>query len=200
MTDSVWNVSSPSAERVDWVPVWRSHNRENLRIEHTRRSGNRGDYSVHRVVHGQMIGAGAVAVAVHRDQERAQVLLVHQVRIRPGVELWELPRGVADEEDPDLVNTALREMREETGVLGDSGRLLGHIYPDSGLLAAAVGVVLVHVSDPGEPHPADGEALAAAWFGVDRLGELVASGQLRDGISLSALLLAGVWADISLRL
>ncbi len=188
--EPTWSIHAPPSRAAVWTPVWSAPEGADLRVETALWSGRSGDYQMHRVVSGQPAGAGAVVVAVHREDPVPRVLLVHQERIRSQVLLWELPRGGASPEDVDLVATGLRELEEETGVSARTGELLGTVYPDSGLLAAPVGVVLVEVAEKEGVCAADGEALDVSWFGADELGALIAGGSLRDGISMSALLLA----------
>lgn len=133
-------------------------------------------------------GAGAVVVGLRTDEGRRRVAMVRSTRWAPEVVLWELPRGVADAEDADLAATGARELREETGLESVAPEVLGVIYPDSGLLANAVAVVLTHVT--GTEYPADGEADEVALVDWEELPQLIRAGHLRDGISLSALALA----------
>lgn len=172
----------------EWRPEWESADRR-LRVESTVRHHAGRTFRLHRVRQGPAIGAGAVAVTL-RVADTLEVLLVHQDRPIPGVTLWELPRGMADDTDEDLVATARRELLEETGISAGTGRLLGPIHPDSGLLSASVGVVLF-VVDQGLPvQERDGEVDDVRWFPVDSLGELIVSGDLRDGVSLAAMAVA----------
>jgi 8-oxo-dGTP pyrophosphatase MutT (NUDIX family) len=129
-------------------------------------------------------GDGAVVVAV-RD---GRTLFVEIDRPVVGVRLLELPRGQAEREDADPGVTALRELLEETGYVGSSARDVGIIWPDSGLCADAVHVVLV--SDPVRSD-ASPEFLSQHWMTDEEVSEAVRSGRVRDGVSLAALSLVG---------
>lgn len=161
-----------------------------VRVDSRSGSTPTGEPQTHyRVSVGEASFAGAVAVPVARDTGR--VLLVHQERIRVGRELWELPRGMAEVSDPDPVATALRELREETGINAKAGEFLGMVFPDSGFLASEVAVVLVEVAGEEVARDAcDGEVQAQRWFSKEQLDEMIRNGELRDSISLSALAVA----------
>lgn len=168
--------------------TWRTVHEEPdypLRIEHAHVDG----LTIRRVVAGNGSDTGAVAVAVRED---GAVLLVRQVRAAIDRTLWELPRGFADADDLDGEHTARRELMEETGVRAERGTVLGHVYPDSGLLSSAVTVVRFDVADDQEAIADGVEVDDTAWVPSQRLRDLVRDGSLRDAISLSALAVAGL--------
>ncbi len=173
----------------DWKLEWSASDFP-VRVDSRSGSTPTGEPQTHyRVSVGEASFAGAVAVPVARDTGR--VLLVHQERIRVGRELWELPRGMAEVSDPDPVATALRELREETGINAKAGEFLGMVFPDSGFLATEVAVGLVEVAGEEVARDAcDGEVQAQRWFSKEQLDEMIRNGELRDSISLSALAVA----------
>lgn len=173
-----------------WHTEWQSQN-QLLSVESTT-VGNA--YKMHRIVQGPEIGAGAVALAI-RSGQSPEILFVRQIRIIPGVTLWELPRGMAEPTDVDLVATARREFTEETGIATTGGRQLGVIYPDSGLLGSKVGVVMVEASEePGSER--DGEVEEVAWLPIADVHSRIAAGEIADGISLAALSLAAALGEV----
>lgn len=163
----------------DWKKVFEADGFP-LRVERVDLDG----YSQHRVVVGGL-SAGAVGLVVDDD---GRVLLVRQYRRAIDKTLWELPRGMADASDADLVATARREVREETRIELGEGELLGYTYPDSGVLASEVAVVALSVTGETKPtFPADGEVEDYRWATRDELKGLVAAGELADSLSLAAL-------------
>lgn len=202
MTDSAsWMSEAPALGASQWTTEWSGQDdNAHLSVERTTRLGTAGHYQLHRVRTGTPTGAGTVVVLTCRQEDVTSVLLVHQVRPGPGVTLWELPRGSAEPTDRTLADTGRRELEEETGISVPEVRFLGVVYPDSGLLASKVGVVSAEMFDVQPASPKDAEADEVRWFTLDEVSELVASGELRDGISLSALLLASVWTGHSLAL
>ncbi len=94
-------------------------------------------------------GRGAVALVVDAD---GRLLLSRAVYRRS----WTPPGGfLADDEDP--VDGALRELREETGLLG-TGRLAA-VLPRRGHLDH----VVIVVEHRGEPSPTSWEIAELAW-------------------------------------
>lgn len=128
----------------------------------------------------------AAAVVVH-DPGRG-VLLIHRHRVVPDRTGWEVPAGRIEEgEDP--VRAALREVREETGWRAARGRVIGEANQVVGLCDLTHFVV--HATGAvreGAPDPV--EADEVAWVApADALG-LVRAGEMSDGTSQHALLLA----------
>ncbi|MEM1222736.1 MAG: NUDIX hydrolase [Verrucomicrobiota bacterium] len=64
---------------------------------------------------------------------KGELVLVRQFRWGIDDFSWELPGGIVDEgEDP--VAAGLRELREETGFIAKSGRVIGHCRPNPAIL------------------------------------------------------------------
>ncbi len=84
-----------------------------------------------------------------------------------------LPGGRRDAADVDLLGTAIRETREETGVLLDRTRLLGRlpIVAPRGprLPTIAVAPFLFEVPADTSAFPEPGEVSWTRWFPIDRL-------------------------------
>lgn len=104
---------------------------------------------------------------------RGQVLLVKRAN-PPGVGLWSIPGGVVKLGEP-LLRAAVRELEEETGIVG---RPLGVVNVDEAIITDDDGrvkynyllitVLVDHIS--GEPRPSS-DALDAGFFTVqDALG------------------------------
>lgn len=190
MSDPTRGAFWPDAEPVEarvWIEEWHGVAGSPVSLEST---PSRFGGILHRLKSGTAVGAGAVVVAQRAD---GAVLMVRQDRVAPGVQLWELPRGIADDIDEDLCATGARELEEETGALATATMLLGRIYPDSGILAASVGVVIAQVDGEAELLPIDGEVDCVDWIPEDEIDLMIISGSLRDGISLSALMLWRAW-------
>lgn len=73
---------------------------------------------------------------------------------------YELPRG-GIEENETLEDAALREVREETGLVVDQLQFLGQMNPDSGTTNTVVSVFLAKVLRQENAQPEDSEAIAA---------------------------------------
>lgn len=161
-----------------WREVWAAPG-ERLFVQACDEDG----WTRHRVL-SNAEGDGAVAVVV----AGLRVLFVEVDRPAVGRTLWELPRGQADAADGSPLVTAARELLEETGLVAVESRLLGQIWAESGLSGDAVNVVLVRI-DPLAVRAA-AEYSQLRWIDLDRFGQEIAGGRIRDGISISALALA----------
>ena len=129
----------------------------------------------------------SVAIAAIDDDQN--VLLVRQYRKAAGRELLELPAGVIEGDDEPL-ETAQRELREETGFAAAELTELGHFYVAPGgvteCLYAFLGTGLTH--DPLVPD-AD-ERIELVRMGFRDAVEMARSGQLHDAKTIAALLMA----------
>ncbi len=106
---------------------------------------------------------GALAVVLREDH----VLLAQRGK-DPGRGLWGFPGGHVEWGET-VAQTAMRELREETGIAARSGEILTHydlILREGGEVVThylLVGVACTYVS--GEPR-ADDDAMDAAWIPV----------------------------------
>jgi 8-oxo-dGTP diphosphatase len=103
---------------------------------------------------------GAAAVIFHGDSE---VLLVHHTY---GPLNWELPGG-ASEPGESVIETALRELREETGLTARAERLTG-VYFDAERDAHHF-VFLCRPNGDEEPRPNSSEISECAYWSLDSL-------------------------------
>lgn len=62
-----------------------------------------------------------------------EIILVNQYRFGTQKLSWEVPGGVIDPHDKSPEDAAARELVEETGYTGDSGKNLGFSYPNPAL-------------------------------------------------------------------
>ena len=126
----------------------------------------------------------AAAVVVH-DPERG-VLLLHRHRFVVDAWGWEIPGGRIDgRETP--VQAAAREALEETGWRPGPLRPLFGYHPISGLSNQRFHVFLADGATR-EQQPDLVETDRVEWVSVPELRRLIASGEIRDGFSLTALL------------
>lgn len=129
------------------------------------------------------------AVTMLPVDEQEQIWFVRQYRHPAGKYLLELPAGVMDaNERPEV--SALRELREETGMGAKNLEHIGSFY-----LAPGYSTELMHVfwvSDlypsplPGDPD----ERIEIVKIPIANLAKLIENRDIQDAKSLSALLLA----------
>ncbi len=143
----------------------------------------------------------AVAVVALDDDDR--VVLIEQYRHPLRRRLWELPAGLMDIAAEPAVQTAARELAEETGFAASSWQLLADIAASPGFTDEAVRIFLARgLTEVGRPAGADDEeadlrvvlvpladAVAAVFDGrivnaAAVAGLLAASAVAADGVSL----------------
>ena len=134
---------------------------------------------------GGLTGPTGAVVVPARDQH----VFLRRV-YRHAIRAWELecPRGYRAEQEP-IENTVRRELAEEFGLHAMRIERLGEVFPNTGLLASTVESFFVEIEEaeaftPPEPLEALGEVVIVP-FGS--LRDLIARGEVRDGISLAAL-------------
>jgi ADP-ribose pyrophosphatase len=98
----------------------------------------------------------AVAILALDADER--IVLVRQLRVAAGEEILELPAGLIDEGEEPL-ETARRELREETGLRGGSWRELTSFWSSPGFTNERVWVFEATGLEEGEAEPDEGEDL-----------------------------------------
>lgn len=219
MNDRTWGGIAPQCPPLDWRALWSDERHGRWQVEEATRESDGWTRPNLRLVMGdeERRLTGAMCVCVRRDGPQPRVLLVEQDRPAPGVRLWEVPSGMVDEEDATPAESALRELSEETGVEARFVADLGEIYPDPGVFAASVQVVVAEagpaeadsprrtgghdVTGDGDGGNGSGDAgegpevERTGWFTQEEIDTLIATGRLRCGISLAALTLARTWRN-----
>lgn len=93
--------------------------------------------------------SGAAVLMVIRSNKEKFFLLNQQYRVFLNKVVYEIPRGFSDLSDMNAINTAIRELAEETGidVRKDNYKLsnLGTVHPDSGLSNNVVSLFMVEI-------------------------------------------------------
>jgi ADP-ribose pyrophosphatase len=127
---------------------------------------------------------GAVAVvAVDRE---GMVTLVRQVREPARKEVLELPAGTLEEgETP--IETARRELAEETGLEGGDWREVKAFFTTPGFCRERMHVFFAEDLDPGEARPDEDEVVELVRWPVDDLEHHL--GEIEDAKTLVGLLL-----------
>ena len=129
------------------------------------------------------------AVTILPVDADGRILFVRQYRHAAGKELLELPAGTLDMgEIPE--NCALREIREETGFAAGKMIRLGEFFLAPGYSTEYMVVFLATYLHP-DPLPGDqDEFISLQPIPIDQAYEFALNGELQDGKSLAALLLA----------
>ena len=127
---------------------------------------------------------GAVAiVAVDRE---GMVTLVRQRREAVRTRLLELPAGTLEEGENPL-DSARRELQEETGLTGGTWREAARFYTTPGFCRERMHLFFAEELDPGDASPEDDEELEVVRWPVSELAQNV--GTIEDAKTLAGLLL-----------
>jgi ADP-ribose pyrophosphatase len=128
---------------------------------------------------------GAVLVVPLFDDGR--VLLERQYRYPLGRDFVELPAGKLEPGEPHL-ETAKRELLEETGYVAAEWRPLGVIHPSIGYTDEAIEMYLARGLEKREAKLDDGEFLESFALPFDEAVAMVRDGRITDGKTVAALL------------
>jgi ADP-ribose pyrophosphatase len=131
------------------------------------------------VVHGPAVAI----VAVDRED---QLTLVRQQRVPAGGPVLELPAGGVEEGESPL-ETAQRELREETGLHGGDWVEAAVFFTTPGYSDERLHLFVAKGLERGEASPEGSEELEVVRLPVEELGRLIA--ECEDGKTLAGLLL-----------
>lgn len=118
----------------------------------------------------------AVMMPVDEDN---RVLLVRQYRLAARRYLWELPAGTIDEGETAL-QTARRELAEETGYRAKKWQKLAEFFPSPGFLSEKMTIYLATGLTAGEATPMEDERIEARWFTAKQIDDMVRAGKILD--------------------
>ncbi len=132
------------------------------------------------------------AVTILPLDELGRIWFVRQYRHPAAQQLLELPAGTLEPgEPPDAC--ALREIREETGQAAGEIRKLGEFFLAPGYSTETMHVFLATKLRP-DPLPGDSdEFLSVETRSVAEVLQMVERGEIQDGKTLAALMLARRW-------
>jgi len=132
------------------------------------------------------VGAAAV-VAV---DNLGRIALVRQWRCAAGRALDEIPAGKLDDFGADRLEAARRELREETGLSAASFRHLADIFTSVGFSDEVIGLYLATGLSQGESSPDEDEFLNVFFVDARELIARIYAGEIEDGKTVCAVLLA----------
>ena len=141
---------------------------------------------------------GAAVVPV---DAKGRILLVRQYRHAALDYMWELPAGRIDAGEKPL-QTAKRELAEETGYRAARWKKLGMIYPSPGMLDERLHIYLATgLREAGKlpQHEDEDERVTLRWFTAKELDTMIAKGKLPDGKTLCGYLIWKRFAKIASR-
>lgn len=121
-------------------------------------------------------GGSAVMMAV---DDRKRILLVRQYRLAAARNLWELPAGTVDPGEKPL-QTARRELIEETGYRARTWRKLASFFVSPGYVAERMTIYLATNLTAGQATPMEDERIEARWFTAREVARLIRAGTIDD--------------------
>lgn len=111
--------------------------------------------------------------------DRKRILLVHQYRLPAQRYLWELPAGSVDPGEKPL-QTAKRELKEETGYRAKNWKKLISFFPSPGFLTEKMTIFLATDLTAGEPTPMDDERIETRWFTAKEIEAAIEAAEIQD--------------------
>ncbi len=123
-----------------------------------------------------------------------QVVMVEQYRHGSNTVELEIPGGMIDPTDASPEAAGLRELREETGYVGERARLLGQVFPNPAIMSNVCYTVLVENCRC--LHPVELEAtedLVTRLVPAADLPGLMAAGRIRHSLVVAALYSFDLW-------
>lgn len=179
-------------EKREWQTVWKADIDVDMRVESLEAPKNiiRGgqQHKMFRFVSANNLD-GAVVI-VEKNEKIA--LVKHN---RPSIEQisLELPQGMGDIKDNDGIETGMREAREELGVEVSNGVNIGQLYADSAITGNRINVICCQYTKDLKEN--DGEVISVHWLDKMELLNLLKANKIKDGISMSALLLYYIYKN-----
>jgi ADP-ribose pyrophosphatase len=111
--------------------------------------------------------------------DRGRILLVKQYRLPARQYLWELPAGRVDPGEK-VLQTAKRELREETGYRAKTWKKIAAFFPSPGFLAEKMTIFLATGLTGGESEPMEDERIETRWFTPREVEALIEAGKIID--------------------
>ena len=159
-----------------------------IRVEHHEVLGPSGGPGIYGIVHFKNQATGVVPI-----DENGNVILVGQYRLPLRAYSWEIPEGGGSHTAPAL-ESVQRELREECGLAARHWKEIQWMYLSNSVSDEHSTAFLAWELSDAEAQPDETEKLQVAripfWDAVDR----VKRGEIRDAISVAALLRVALMA------
>lgn len=131
---------------------------------------------------------GVALAAVTKDKK---MVLVRQFRKAANKVVLEAPAGKIEIEE-DLKLTAVRELKEETGYTAKKIEHITSFYSSIGYSEEVIHLYYATDLSPGETDFDDNEALDVVEYDISALKQMVLDGEIEDGKTIAAILIAAV--------
>ncbi|GIW92157.1 MAG: ADP-ribose pyrophosphatase [Pirellulaceae bacterium] len=150
------------------------------------------DYTVgpHSITKDIIRHPGAVVVLPWVDE--SHICLVENYRVAVGKTLLELPAGTCEPPENPL-QTARRELEEETGYQAGSWQLLHRFYPSPGILDEQMHLFVARQLTAGVPRREPGEQIQNVILAWSEVLRRLDEGRIQDAKTLVGILLFERW-------
>lgn len=128
------------------------------------------------------------AVCVIAVTSEGKILMERQYRYAHRRVFFEIPAGKLDYKGEDLREAAQRELREETGATAGKLTYLGHISTSPALIDERIALFLAEDLSFGERELDEDEFLDVEEVELDKLVDMVMSGEIEDSKTQIAIL------------
>ena len=130
---------------------------------------------------------GGVTIAAITDDNK--IVLVKQFRKAAKQAILEVPAGKRDGDD-DLLETAIRELKEETGYTAKETKFLTKFYASVGYSEEVIYAYLCTGLTPGETQFDDNEAIDVLEYDLDEVHKMIINGEIEDSKTIITVLMA----------
>jgi ADP-ribose pyrophosphatase len=128
------------------------------------------------------------SVAILPILSDGRICLIHSRRLTVGETLIEVPAGTREPNETPL-ETAARELAEETGYRAGHLEELIAYYPSPGVLSERIWIFVAHDLTPGEPAREANEEIENFIVMWDEALAMIDRGEIQDGKTLVAILM-----------
>jgi ADP-ribose pyrophosphatase len=136
------------------------------------------------IVRDIVVHPGAVVILPILDPGR--IVMIRNYRHAVDATLWELPAGTREPDEP-VVETAGRELIEETGYHAGHLEPLIAFYTSPGILSERMHAFVATDLAPGDQALEHGEQIDVEVVGMNRVRTLMTDGSIQDGKTLAVL-------------
>ena len=130
------------------------------------------------------------AVGVLPVTDNGEVILVKQFRYPFGEVLTEIPAGKLDSKDEDIMEAAMRELREETGVTANSLTFIGDLIPSCAILDEVIHLFIAEGLSYGDCDPDEDEFVNVVKMPLSEAVDMVMNNEISDAKTICALMMA----------
>lgn len=136
---------------------------------------------------------GGVCVAALTEDKK--ILMVKQYRYPYGEVIYEIPAGKRDKGDEQPLECGKRELKEETGATAENFFSLGELYPTPGYCGEVIWMFGATKLSFGESNPDEDEFLYCEALPIERVVDMILSGEIKDAKTQAAVLKLKIMLD-----